>query len=100
MLAKENEYVSDAAETMFQSSQDAKIRTYCEAVEEARRLRRGLEIQLERAESALNSANKELTSTKEELGSAKKALQQNELALHAKDEEIAKLKAQLSSLAK
>lgn len=93
MLAKENEYVSDAAETMFQSSQDAKIRTYCEAVEEARRLRRGLEIQLERAESALNSAE-------EELSSAKSALQQRDLALLAKDEEIAKLKAQLSALSK
>ncbi len=42
-MAQENEYVSDAAETLLQSNQDLKIRSYCEAVEEARRVRRGLE---------------------------------------------------------
>ena len=42
-MAHENEYVSDAAETLLQSNQDLKIRSYCEAVEEAHRVRRGLE---------------------------------------------------------
>ena len=42
-MAQESEYVSDAAEPLLQSNQDLKIRSYCEAVEEARRVRRGLE---------------------------------------------------------
>ena len=42
-MAQENEYISDAAETLIQSNQDLKIRSYCEAVEEARRVHRGLE---------------------------------------------------------
>ncbi|MBQ8039765.1 MAG: Rpn family recombination-promoting nuclease/putative transposase [Lachnospiraceae bacterium] len=73
-MASQNEYISDAAETMLQSSQDAKIRTYCEAVEEARRRRRGLEIRLEQAQAQL---------------------QEKEAALQAKDEEIARLNALL-----
>ena len=42
-MVQENTYVSDTAETFLQSNQDLKIRSYCEAVEEARRVRRGLE---------------------------------------------------------
>ncbi len=77
-MANENEYISDAAETMLQSCQDAKIRTYCEAVEEARRRRRGLEIRLEQAEAQLQKKDSEI---------------------QAKDEEIAYLKALLDKKA-
>lgn len=74
MLATENEYIAEASETMLQSYRDACVRTYCEAVEEARRCRRGLEIRLEQAEAQLHEKDNEL---------------------QAKDAEIARLKALL-----
>ncbi len=82
-MAQENEYISGAAQTMFESSQDISIRTFCEGVEEAHRLRRGLEIRLERAEAALQAKN-DVIAEKDEV-------------LAKKDAEIARLKALLAS---
>ena len=82
-MAQENEYISGAAETMFESSQDASIRTFMEGVEEARRLRRGLEIRLERVETALQAKDE--------------ALAEKDTALVEKDAEIARLKALLEN---
>ena len=75
-MAQENAYISDAAETLLQSNQDLKIRSYCEAVEEARRVRRGLE---------------RLVAEKDE------ALAEKDEALAEKDAEIARLKALLEN---
>ena len=83
MLAAKNEYIAEASETMLQSYHDACVRTYCEAVEEARLRRRGLEIRLERAEAKLQEKDSEL--------------QAKDSALLAKDEEIARLKALLDA---
>lgn len=81
-MAQENEYISSAAETMFESSQDRSMRIYLEGVEEANRIRRGQEIRLERAEAALREAQEEL--------------QAKDDKLQAKNEEIARLKALLA----
>ena len=75
-MAQENEYISDAAETLLQSNQDLKIRSYCEAVEEARRVRRGLE---------------RLVAEKDEVIAGKDEL------IAEKDAEIAHLKALLAA---
>ncbi len=83
MLAAKNEYIAEASETMLQSYHNACVRTYCEAVEEARLRRRGLEIRLERAEAKLQEKDNEL--------------QAKDSALLAKDEEIARLKALLDA---
>jgi len=90
-MAQENEYISDAAETLLQSNQDLKIRSYCEAVEEARRVRRGLEKLVERTESALAEA-------KVALADKENIIQDQAEALQAKDAEIARLKALLKSI--
>ena len=82
-MAQENEYVSDAAETLLQSNQDLKIRSYCEAVEEARRVRRGLERLVAEKDEAL--ARKD------------EALARKDEALAEKDAEIARLKALLEN---
>ena len=63
-MAQENEYVSDAAETLLQSNQDLKIRSYCEAVEEARRVRRGLERLVAEKDEALAEKDAEITRLK------------------------------------
>ena len=73
-MAQENEYVSDAAETMLESSQDISLRTFMEGVEEAHRLRRGLEIRLERAEAALKAQADELLAKDEEIAQLKELL--------------------------
>lgn len=78
-MAQENEYISSAAETMFESSQDRSMRIYLEGVEEANRIRRGQEIRLERAETALKEA--------------KETFRQE---LQTKDDAIARLKTLLA----
>ena len=83
LKAQENTYVSDAAETLLQSNQDLKIRSYCEAVEEARRVRRGLERLVAEKDEAL--AEKE------------KAIQNQAEALKAQAAELAHLKALLAT---
>ncbi len=90
MLAAKNEYIAEASETMLQSYHDACVRTYCEAVEEARLRRRGLEIRLERAEAQLQEKDSELQATADELQATKNTLSE-------KDEEIARLKALLDA---
>ena len=82
-MAQENEYVSDVAETLLQSNQDLKIRSYCEAVEEARRVRRGLE--------RLVAEKDEVIAKKDEVIAEK-----NEV-IAEKDAEIAHLKALLAT---
>ena len=67
MLAAKNEYLAEASETMLESYHDACVRTYCEAVEEARRCRRGLEIRLEQAEAQLQAKDSELLATQNTL---------------------------------
>ena len=59
-MAQENTYVSDAAETLLQSNQDLKIRSYCEAVEEARRVRRGLERQVAEKDEVIAEKDAEI----------------------------------------
>ena len=73
-MAQENEYISSAAETMFESSQDSSMRIFMEGVEEANRIRRGQEIRLERAEAALQEAKKELQTKDEEIAHLKALL--------------------------
>lgn len=74
MIAAKNEYLAEASETMLQSYHDACVRTYCEAVEEARRCRRGLEIRLERAEAQLQEKDEELQAKNEEIARLKTLL--------------------------
>ena len=69
-MAQENTYVSDAAETLLQSNQDLKIRSYCEAVEEARRVRRGLERLVAEKDEALEAQAAEILRLKALLAAA------------------------------
>ena len=82
-MAQENEYVSSAAETMFESSQDSSMRIFMEGVEEANRIRRGQEIRIKRAEAAI--AEKDAV------------LAEKDTALAEKDAEIARLKSLLEN---
>ncbi len=83
-MAQENEYISSAAETMFESSQDESMRYFLEGVEEANRIRRGQEIRIERAEAAL--ARKEAL------------IADKEATIVEKDKVIAEMEAELTRL--
>lgn len=89
-MAQENEYVSSAVETMFESSQDRSMRIFMEGVEEAARIRRGQEIRLERTEAALQARTLELEEKEA-------TIQKMDAALQEKDAEIARLTALLAN---
>ena len=88
-MAQENEYISSAAETMFESSQDASMRYFLEGVEEANRIRRGQEIRIEQAEAAL--AMKEALIAEKE-----RAIAKLDVTISEKDEVIAEKDAAIS----
>ncbi len=90
-MAQENEYISSAAETMFESSQDESMRYFLEGVEEANRIRRGQEIRIERAEAAL--ARKEATIVEKD-----EVIAEKDAAISEKDRHIAKMEAELTRL--
>lgn len=107
LLAKENEYISSAAETMYESSQDKSMRFFLEGVEEANRIRRGQEIRLERAaeelqakENRIAQMNDTLAKLDASLAEKAVALAEKDSALAEKDAEIARLKEQLAALTK
>lgn len=121
LLAKENEYISSAAETMYESSQDKSMRFFMEGVEEANRIRRGQEIRLERAaeelsekenriaqmndtlaqmDSSLAEKKAEIAKKEAEIAEKDSALAEKDSALAEKDSEIARLKEQLAALTK
>ena len=117
-MAQENEYISSAAETMFESSQDESMRIFMEGVEEANRIRRTQERRME--EAAATIAKKDAIIADNEAAIAKKdaiIVEMNEViavqnsaiaekdevitfqhsAIAEKDAEIARLKALLES---
>ncbi len=103
-MAQENEYISSAAETMFESSQDRSMRIYLEGVEEANRIRRGQERLIEEAAATIAKkealiAEKESVIEKAEaiISEKDKALAEKDNELQAQAAEIARLKALLAN---
>ena len=110
-MAQENEYISSAAETMFESSQDASMRIFMEGVEEANRIRRGQEIRIERAEAslakkeaiiaeieaAISAKNAEIAKMSNTLADKDAKIAKMDNALADKDAEISRLKALLGN---
>lgn len=107
-LAKENEYISEAAATVFQLSQEDQIRLECEAREEYHRRQRYIESRLallEKTEALLGQKEASLQQTETALQQTETALQQTETALKQKEatiqeqqNEISLLRSQLASL--
>jgi len=97
-MAQENEYISSAAETMFESSQDESMRYFLEGVEEANRIRRGQEIRIEEAEAAL--ARKEALIAEKEAALAKmdEVIVEKDAALAKMDEAIVEKDAALAKM--
>ena len=101
-MAQENEFISSAAETMFESSQDESMRIFLEGVEEANRIRRGQERRMEEAAATIAKheaiiAENDATIAKHEATIVEMdgVIAEKDKMLANKDEEIARLKALL-----
>ena len=92
-MAQENEYISSAAETMFESSQDESMRIFLEGVEEANRIRRGQERRME--EAAATIAKHETTIAEQEatIVEQNEVIAQKEAAIVEQNEVIAQKEA-------
>ena len=97
-MAQENEYISSAAETMFESSQDESMRYFLEGVEEANRIRRGQEIRIERAEAALARKEALIADKEATIVEKDKVIAEKDAAISEKDRHIAKMEAELTRL--
>lgn len=97
-MAQENEYISSAAETMLESSQDASMRYYLEGVEEANRIRRGQEIRIERAEAALAMKEALIAEKEAAIIEMDEVIAEKDAAISEKDRHIAKMEAELARL--
>ena len=81
MLSKSDQNIQNAAKTVYQLSQDEKIRLQCEALEEYQRLEKTRQLRLEQMEKSI--AEKE------------QALADKDQALADKEAEIEKLRQKL-----
>lgn len=103
MLAKNDNFLAEAAETAYQLSTEETIRMQCEAREDFYRQQRYIQKKLEKLElmESLEQKNSELQKNNSELqkSNAEKdcAIAEKDRALSAKDEEIARLKAMLAA---
>lgn len=108
MLAKNDNFLAEAAETAYQLSTEETIRMQCEAREDFYRQQRYIQKKLEKLElmESLEQKNCELQKNNSELQKNNSELQKSnaekdftiaekDRALSAKDEEIARLKAML-----
>ena len=84
MLAQKNEFISDASATIYQLSQEEKIRLQCEAREDFYRQQKGMERRMER----LTSENQELVSEKQKLVGEKQKLLNERQKLAAEHEKL------------
>ena len=95
-MAQENEYISSAAETMFESSQDESMRIFMEGVEEANRIRRTQERRME--EAAATIAKHETLIAENEATIAKKEaiIAENEATIAKKEAIISENEATIA----
>ena len=88
MLAKNNQYIQEASETVYELTQEEKIRLQCEAREDYFRTMNGMNNLVERSQKALSESQAALAENQA-------ALTKAQTALSEKDDLIAALKAEL-----
>ena len=74
MFAKDNEYLQEAAESLYVANADEIVRQQCRAREDAERLQRTLERDNTLLKKQLASANEDLTNANKDLATANKDL--------------------------
>ena len=89
MLARQDVSIQDAAATIYQLSEDDRIRQQCEAREDYERIQRGISRQMRSLRSTLAKQQKELFQKDEQLS-------QKDEQLSQKDARIAELESLLA----
>ena len=96
MLAAQDAIMEDAATTLYQLSEDERIRMECWAREDRLKREQAREEIIEEQQQALAEKDQELAVKDQELQSKDQELQKKDLALAEKDKIIAALQAQLA----
>ena len=93
MLAKDNEYLRETSNAMYELDQDRLIRQQCQAREDFLYWERIKENRNKRTEDQLAAANAELNRQRTELADKDAELERQKAELAAKDAQIAELLA-------
>ena len=102
MLAATSSIIDDAATTLYQLSEDERIRQECEAREDYWKREQGLldemnetQERFAEAQKKIAEKDKKIAEKDKKIAEQEKALAEKDEALTEKDKEIAKLKAML-----
>lgn len=80
MLAKDNDYIKDAASTVYQLSKEEMIRLQCEAREDYYRTQLGLKHEMEKRDAQIESLSAENQSLSVEIEHLKNLLRENNVS--------------------
>lgn len=86
MLAENNEYIKTASDTIYQITQEDRIRMQCEAREDYYRRQRSVQIQMDRAQKAAAEAKERLAAAEERIAVAKTKAEAAEKQAEAAEE--------------
>lgn len=112
MLAQEDEYIREASDTIYQLTQDEKIRLQCEAREDYYRRQRSVQAYMEQQadiikqqeniinqhESTINRQENIIRQQTEQLKKSNSALTEKDTVIARKDSTIASLQAEIERL--
>ena len=99
-LGKDNEYLQEAADSIYKANADEIVRQQCRAREEAERRERTLERDIKNLKEDLENTKEDLKNTKEDLENTKEDLKNTEVDLANTKEERDKLREELAKLKK
>ena len=97
MLAKKNEAIAEAVETVYKLSEEEKIRLQCEAREDYYRRQRDAEILRERQEREMQETQQQMQEAQQQLQEALRQLQESEQRISELTEENRQLMAELKN---
>lgn len=98
MLAKQDEFINEAAATIYEVSREENIRLQCEAREDYYRRQRSVQMQMERQESLLNEQKAALKGWEDKYASLVSKYGSLENENSSLQEELIFLKEQIESL--
>ena len=96
MLAATSSIIDDAAETLYQLSEDERIRQECEAREDYWKREQGLLDEMNETQERFAEAQKKIADQEKTIAEQEKALTEKDEEIAKQQEEIAKLKAMLA----
>ncbi len=95
MLAQNNDYIKEAADTVFRLCQDERVRMECEAREDHYRTQLGIQRMIERQAAALEAQTAKIQAQASSLEAQDAKIQAQASSLEAQD---AKIQAQINEI--